>query len=402
MFSSGRRLFQSPANQGGQITEERIVVGRRTSFGAVLVTGASGHLGANLVRRLLADGEHVRVLLHPDHDNSGVEGLDVEVAYADIRNPVGTRQAIAGCDFVYHCAAKVSTIDGDASHKGEIYDTNVIGTRNVLSAAREAGSKRVVVTGSFSAVGMDPSDSSAPSDETMSFYPFGRTMPYELSKVMVEHECLKAVADGLHVVIATCCAIVGGNDFLPSRLGRTLCAYANGKLPYYIDGGFEFVSASDIVQGHLLCMSRGLNGRKYIFSTEYLELDALLGLFAEASGVRNQVRKLPGPLMYAFSEVASYFLSRFRPDFPQRFTPGAIRLLRKRRHADLGRARRELGYRPGNIRDAVFEAYAFHYARGAIQNAGARVPNAENGFAGRAATGSPVKSYPGATPVKTG
>lgn len=372
------------------------------SSGRVLVTGASGHLGANLVRRLLADGEHVRVLLHPDHDNSGVEGLDVEVAYADIRNRPDTRKAVAACDFVYHCAAKVSTIDGDAAHKREVFDTNVAGTRNVLRAAQEAGSKRVVVTGSFSAVGVNPNDPSAPSDESMSFYPFDRAMPYELSKVMAEHECLKAVADGLDVVVATCCAIIGGNDFLPSRLGRSLCAYANGKLPYYIDGGFEFVSASDIVQGHLLCMSRGRSGRKYIFSTEYLELDALLALFADASGVINHVRKLPGPLMYAFSEVASYLLSRLRPEFPQRFTPGAIRLLRKRRHANLERARTELGYRPGNIRDAVFEAYEFHHARGAIINPAARVPRAATESASRDAPGSPVKNYSRATPAKTG
>ena len=63
--------------------------------------------------------------------------------------------------------------------------------------------------------------------------------------------------------------------------------------------------------------------------------------------------------MLAFSEVASSYLSRFHPDFPQRFTPGAIRLLKKCRHADLSKAKRELGYQPTSIRDAVHEAYAF-------------------------------------------
>ena len=81
--------------------------------------------------------------------------------------------------------------------------------------------------------------------------------------------------------------------------------------------------------------------------------------------------------MLAFSEVASSYLSRFHPDFPQRFTPGAIRLLKKRRHADTGKAQRELGYRPTSIRDAVHEAYAFHFARSAIVNPSAKPPRTD-------------------------
>ena len=79
-------------------------------------------------------------------------------------------------------------------------------------------------------------------------------------------------------------------------------------------------------------------------------------------------------MMLVFSEVTSFYLSRFHPSFPQRFTPGAIRLLRKRRHADTGKARRELGYQPTSIRAAVREAYAFHYHRNAITNPLAKRP----------------------------
>jgi nucleoside-diphosphate-sugar epimerase len=79
------------------------------------------------------------------------------------------RAAVAGCAQVYHCAAKVST-----ARRGEreIFACNVIGTRHVLQAARESGVSRVVVSGSFSAVGHDPA---RPSDETVPFYPFGRS-----------------------------------------------------------------------------------------------------------------------------------------------------------------------------------------------------------------------------------
>ena len=235
----------------------------------VFVTGSAGHVGANLVRRLLGDGERVRVLLRHEDNNAALDGLDVERAFGDLRDPEATGQAIAGCRGVYHCAAYVSTIEGNRAHRRDVFECNVLGTRNLLQAAREAEAGRVVVTGSFSAVGYDLDDPSAPSNETMQFYPMERTMPYERSKSLVEQECWRAAATGQDVVVATCCAVVGGADFFPSRLGRTLCDYTNGKLRAYVDGGFEFVAVRDIVEGHLLCMRHGRSGEKYIFRCEY-------------------------------------------------------------------------------------------------------------------------------------
>ena len=188
----------------------------------VLVTGSAGHVGANLVRRLLDDGVRVRVLLRHEDNNEALDGLEVERTFADIRDLKATRRALAGCQGVYHVAAKVSTIEGTRAHRREIFECNAIGTRNVLQAAREVGAGRVVVTGSFSAVGYDLDDPSAPSDETMQFYPMERTMPYERSKALVEHECWKAAAAGQDVVVATCCAVVGGSRFFPLAIGTDL------------------------------------------------------------------------------------------------------------------------------------------------------------------------------------
>ena len=293
-----------------------------SSAAPVFVTGAAGHVGANLVRRLLNEGTRVRVLLRYEENNDALEGLEVERVYGDLRDLNSVRQAVEGCQSVYHCAAKVSTIEGNHAHRREIYECNVLGTRNMLQAARETEAGRVVVTGSFSAVGYNLDDPSAPSDETMLFYPMERTMPYERSKTLVEQVCWRAAAAGQDVIVATCCAVVGGSDFFPSRLGRTLCDYTNGKLRAYVDGGFEFVAARDIVEGHRLCMDRGRSGEKYIFSTEYKTISDIIDLYEEVSGVPRPNRRMPVRAMLAFSEVASFYLSRFHPSFPQRFTPG--------------------------------------------------------------------------------
>jgi hydroxymethylglutaryl-CoA reductase/dihydroflavonol-4-reductase len=354
--------------------------------GLVLVTGASGHLGANLVARLLENGERVRVLLQPGGDSSAVDGLDVERAEGDFREPESVGIAVKGCQRIYHCGALVSTIQGDADHRRKLFETNVVGTHNILEAAQIHGVARVVVTGSFSAVGYQLDDPSAPSDESTPFYPFHRAMPYERTKVLAELECLRAVARGLDVVVATSCAIIGGNDFLPSRMGYTLCAFANGQFRVYVPGGFEFVNARDIVNGHLLAMSRGRAGEKYIFSTRFATLDEIVGLFERVTGIPRPRWRLPAALLEASAEITSPILSRFFPDVRQRLTPGAIHLLRMRRHANTSKARLELGFQPTDIESAVADAYAFFHARGAIKNPAARAPNAASADPAQAAS----------------
>lgn len=326
----------------------------------IFLTGANGHLGANLLRRLLTDGQKVRVFLRPTSDNSTVDGLDVEHAYGDLRDAASIAAAIPGCDRVYHCAAKVSTLVGE--HK-EIWECNVLGTRNLLQAARSAGVQRVVVSGSFSAVGRDPA---RPSDETFPFNPFDTVLPYGHSKACVEHECLKAVVDGLDVVVAVSCAILGPYDFKPSRMGRVLLDYANGRLRAYIPGGFEFVSAQDIVQGHILSMEKGRTGHKYIFSTQFLSIDELMDLYAQITGRARHGLRLPPALMAVVAEMSTFVLTNFFPSVPQRFTPAAVRLLRMNRRADCSKAKRELGYEPGSISEAIRQAYEWFVRQGRI------------------------------------
>src|SRR5580693_4224293 len=221
-----------------------------------LLTGATGHLGANLVRRLVADGRDVRVLLQAEGapQNRAIDGLPVERATGDLRDPEAVRAAMRGVGAVYHAAARIQT---SAGAERDIYETNVLGTRNVLRAARAEGVGRVVVTGSLSAVGNAPGRAAREDDP---FYPFEKHLPYGFTKAFVEHECWKAVAEGQDVVVATSCAILGPNDFFPSRMGAVIKDFANGDLRAYIPGGFDFVATRDIVEGHVLAMDKGRSG----------------------------------------------------------------------------------------------------------------------------------------------
>ena len=318
-----------------------------SSAAPVFVTGAAGHVGANLVRRLLDEDTRVRVLLRHEENNEALEGLEVERVFGDLRDLNSVRRAVEGCQGVYHCAAKVSTIEGNHAHRREIYECNVLGTRNMLQAARETEAGRVVVTGSFSAVGYNLDDPSAPSDETMLFYPMERTMPYERSKTLVEQVCWRAAAAGQDVIVATCCAVVGGSDFFPSRLGRTLCDYTNGKLHAYVDGGFEFVAARDIVEGHRLCMDRGRSGEKYIFSSEYKTISDIIDLYEEVSGIPRPTpadsspydARFRGSRKFLSEPVSSKFPSAFHSQAPFACCKSAVTPTPTRRKRNLATSR---------------------------------------------------------------
>lgn len=337
-----------------------------------LVTGASGHLGANLVRRLLSDGYEVRALVLPSEaSDTALAGLPVRRVVGDVRDVPAVAAAMAGCAGVFHCAARIST--SYRGHRG-IYDVNVLGTRNVLQAARQEGVPRVVVTGSFSATGVAPG---RPSTEADLHYPFATHTPYTRSKVQVEHECYKAAAQGLEVVIAAATAIVGPHDYGPSRMGRVLLDQAHGRLFAYLPGGFEFVSVQDLVQGHLLAMQRGRSGQKYLLSTDFRTVDQLMDLYAEVTGQPKPRVRMPPRAMEVLALLAEGPRAVIAPHRDARFALSAVRFLRSERRVDCSLSRDVLGYRPTDIESAVEQAYRCFVDRGLVDRRRTSYPTAD-------------------------
>lgn len=327
--------------------------------GKTLVTGAAGHVGANLVRHLLAAGVDVRVLVHPQHNNRGVDGLPVERMEGDLRDADAVRRAVAGCVRVYHTGAKVSVTSPTPKQTREIWEVNVMGTQHVMQAALRAGVARVCLTSSFSTVGYHADDPSRPCAEDLPFFPFIDWMPYSRTKVLAEVETFKAIADGLDAVIAISTGVCGPNDFLPSRTGNVLRSFARGKFRAYIPGGYEAVGVDDLARGHVLAMERGKTGQRYTISTRYVTMDEMLDLFAEVTGRPRKARALPPRLMSGVAKALSSAMTTFFPDAPQQLTPGAVLVLSMQRRADISKARRELGYEPGAIEPVVRDWYEF-------------------------------------------
>ncbi|MCA9696930.1 MAG: NAD-dependent epimerase/dehydratase family protein, partial [Myxococcales bacterium] len=210
-----------------------------------VVTGANGHLGANVVRALIERGDRVKVLVHRSSAALAELGNAVELVDGSVIEPASLRAAFTGADRVYHLAAVISLAgDGD----GRMERVNVGGTAHVAQACREASVERLVHVSSVHAYAQDPLD--AILDETRPQVAAGGAgvSAYDRSKARSEAIVREA---GLDAVIVNPTGVLGPVDFGPSRMGKLICDLAGGRMPALLEGGFDFVDVRDVATGVL-------------------------------------------------------------------------------------------------------------------------------------------------------
>lgn len=324
----------------------------------VFVTGASGHLGANVVRQLLAAGHRVRVLCRPQSNNTALEGLAVERVDGDLGQLATLTAALEGCDALLHLAAMVSirALDQDA-----MVATNVTATRNLMMAAQAAGVRRVVHCSSIGTVGHRENGEA---DEELFPSPFEPNMPYDRTKLYAELEVMRAAAQGLHACILNPSGLIGPHDYKPSLIGQTILEFARGRMPAYVRGGYDFVPVTDVARAHLLALERGARGRRYILSGEHVELGQILKWLSELTGQPVPRWVIPPGLLLPIAHVKDWFERTVTPERVPRFTRHSIALLQRPKYPSSRRAREELGWTPGPVREALAQAVQWFQERG--------------------------------------
>lgn len=314
----------------------------RTAF----VTGASGFVGANLVRALLAGGWRVRALVRGEA--ASLAGLDVERVEGDLFRP-GLAVAMQGCDALFHLAATYSLWRRD---RAMVMRANVDGTRYVLAAAREAGVPRTIHTSSVAAIGVRADG--APADESYQSPPDALIGAYKRSKYLAEAEARRAAEGGQDVVIVNPTTPVGPWDAKPTPTGEIVVRFLNGRMPAYVDTGLNLVDVRDVAAGHILAYERGVSGQRYILGNENLTLRALLERLAEITGLPAPRVRLPRVVPLAYAAVGEYVLAPLgvRPDVSLE----SVRMAKQRMWYDAGKAARELGMPHSPVTLALAEA----------------------------------------------
>jgi len=324
-----------------------------------VVTGASGHIGTNLIRALIDRGDRVRVVAH--RNIVPFAGLDLEVVRGDVLNGDSLVEAFRGADILYHLAAVIS-IEGDPD--GMVHRVNVDGAGNAAQAALMAGVRRMVHCSSVHA--FDMHTGAAVIDESAPRVPEDSRShaAYDRSKADGERRVRSLVNEGLDTVIVHPTGVIGPRDFEPSRLGHFLLRLQQGSLPSLVRGGFDFVDVGDVVSGMLAAAERGGKGESYLLSGHHHVVAELAQMAEEATGVRGP--RLTVPMWLARAGVPFIKGVARLTGKPPLYTAESLAALRSSPRIDRSKAARDLGYVAGPIAESIRDSYRWFAEAGRL------------------------------------
>jgi dihydroflavonol-4-reductase len=335
------------------------------SAGLAAVTGATGHLGNNLVRTLTAQGWRIRCLVMPGDDLRPLAGLAVDVHRGDVRDAAALAGLCTGVDVVFHLASLVTIIPGRSSRLEEI---NVGGARRVAESCLAAGVRRLVHTSSIHALAEPPPGTVI--DEGQPFDPAVIGTAYGRSKAQGTLEVLSVARQGLDTVVVCPTGAIGPHDYRPSPLGQLMLDYARRLVPAYVDGAYDFVDVRDVVEGMVAASSRGRAGSAYILSGQRLTVRQVFRCLEELTGIDAPRLKVPAWCAYPAAAALTAYgrLTGARP----LLTVDAVYTLNSNSHISSARAHQELGYRTRPVQEAIAAALAWFQDRGMLQSVARR------------------------------
>jgi dihydroflavonol-4-reductase len=324
-----------------------------------LVTGAAGFLGSHVARQLVARGESVRVLMRPSSNNRAISDLSLEYVTGDLRDPASLERAMKGIKRVFHVAADYRLW---AKKPQDIYDSNVGGTKNLLTAAKNAGIEQLVYTSTVATIAVDRPELPNESTDAKLGEMIGH---YKRSKWMAEQEVLQEAKAGLPAIVAMPTTPVGPWDWKPTPTGKIILDFLNGKMPGYVETGLNFVGVEECAAGHLLVSDSGKIGERYLLGAENLTLKGLLDVLAGITGLRAPSMKIPYGVALGVAYVESAF-SRVIGKEPHIPVEG-VKIAQHKMFVDASRAVRELGFHPGSVTAALQRAVRWYKANGYVK-----------------------------------
>lgn len=310
----------------------------------IAITGASGLVGGNLVRALLAQGHPVRALVH--RDRRALKGLNIDTVTADLTDLFSLRKAFDGAEIVYHLASSISI---RMDNWDELERINVTGTQNVIKACLDCAVNKLVYFSTIHAYHQEPFDQVL--DEDRPLQSGSNIPPYERSKALAELIVRQAAEQGLAAIIIIPTAIIGPYDFRPSYLGQALKLLATSRIPVLVRGGYNWVDVRDVVEGAMQAERIGKNGTRYIISGHWKSILEVARTAAKYTG--NPAPRIIVPICLAqLFQPAMAKLAQINHSQPL-YTKAMLKAIRSNQHISHARAAHDLGYTPRPFQETI-------------------------------------------------
>ncbi len=267
----------------------------------ISITGASGHVGANLCRTLLQKGYEINVLLH--EDDRAIRGLPLNIIKGNTSDINSLDDLIRNTDVVIHAAAYISV---NQHNDEQVIATNVTGTRNIIAKCIEYKVKRLIHFSSIHAFNSYPLTVAL--DEQRDLVTNAAYI-YDTTKAESERLVRQANGSELETIVLSPTSVIGPNDFKPSMVGRSLINIYKGKVPALIQGGYDFVDVRDLVDATINAITMGKPGEKYLLSGGWHSIKEFGNLVGKVSGTKSPWFICPIWLAKIFLPLAKLFLA---------------------------------------------------------------------------------------------
>lgn len=271
-----------------------------------IVTGAFGHLGNTVVKKLLARGKKVRCLALPTDKTRALPGAEFELFRGDVRDKASLAPLFktgVPCEKIVIHTAGIVTLA--TKHVQNVYDVNVTGTKNIIDLCLENNVAKLVYVSSARVLPELPGQQVI--TEAGSIDPVGVKGLYVKTKAIATQAVLESAAQGLDVVVVHPSSIIGPYDYGSGHLTRLVVDYLNGGLRACVRGGYDFVDVRDVARGILLAADHGRRGQCYILSNQFFPVIEVLDLLHEISGKGKIKTVLPKWFVHASAPLAETY-----------------------------------------------------------------------------------------------
>ena len=279
----------------------------------ILVTGASGFLGNELVKQLVANNESVRIIVRPSSDISHLASIKdkIEIVEADILDVPSLEMAFDGVEKIYHSAA---VIGYDSSFYDAMYKCNIEGTANVVNVALTKGIKKLLHVSSIAAIGGKPNDLIT---EETKWEKNEWTTHYGITKMLAEREVWRAEQEGLEVVMVNPGIILGSSSNENKATMRVFKRIASGKMPFYSNGTNGFIDVRDVAKICIQLMNSPVHSERFILINQNLSFKDYFERIAKRLNVQPPKRALNKTLgnVFLFADWMASTLSRRKRSF---------------------------------------------------------------------------------------